>query len=81
MKANTAKDKVLLLLKGSSDYISGEELSQRMGITRSAIWKYIKSLRDEGYQIDSVTNKGYKLVDSNNVLNAIELEEGLQTKI
>ncbi len=80
MKANTAKDKVLLLLKGSSDYISGEELSQRMGITRSAIWKYIKSLRDEGYQIDSVTNKGYKLVDSNNVLNAIELEEGLQTK-
>lgn len=80
MKENYAKDKVLLLLKGSNDYISGEELSKRMGITRSAIWKYIKALRGEGYEIDSVTNKGYKLINSTGVLNAMELEEGLQTK-
>ena len=73
MKENYAKDKVLLLLKGSNDYISGEELSKRMGITRSAIWKYIKALRGEGYEIDSVTNKGYKLINSTGVLNAQDM--------
>jgi len=80
MRENSAREKVLLLLKNSNEYISGEELSRKMGMTRSAIWKYIKSLRSEGYQIDSVTNKGYKLIDSKNVMNAIELEDGLETK-
>lgn len=80
MKENNIKNKVLLILKESEDYISGEEISQRMGITRSAIWKYIKALRNEGYVIDSVTNKGYKLTDSNSVINEYELTDDLQTE-
>ncbi len=80
MKENNIKDKVLLMLKENDDYISGEEISQCMGITRSAIWKYIKTLRSEGYVIDSVTNKGYKLTDSSGVINEYELTNGLQTR-
>ena len=55
------KEKVLLLLK-EGEYISGEKLSEILGVSRTAIWKAINSLRDDGYEIDSVTNKGYKLV-------------------
>lgn len=57
------KEKVLLLLK-EGEYISGEKLSEILGVSRTAIWKAINSLRDDGYEIDSVTNKGYKLVKS-----------------
>lgn len=80
MKENSLKRKVLLLLKDSDDYISGEELSQILGITRSAIWKYIKALRNDGYVINSVTNRGYKLIDSSCVINDVELKNGLNTK-
>lgn len=80
MKENNMKNKILLLLKSNKDYISGEELSRMLGITRSAIWKYIKSLRADGYVIKSVTNRGYKLEDSSKVMNEIELSENLKTK-
>src|SRR5574344_1147475 len=73
------KDKILQQLKNSDDYVSGEELSKQLGITRSAIWKYIKALRAEGYEIASVTNRGYKLTDSTNVFNTTEVSYGLKT--
>ncbi|MFR3009092.1 MAG: HTH domain-containing protein [Pseudoruminococcus massiliensis] len=42
------KEKVLLLLK-EGEYISGEKLSEILGVSRTAIWKAINSLRDDGY--------------------------------
>lgn len=74
------KEKVLLLLK-EGEYISGERLSEILGVSRTAVWKAINSLRDDGYEIDSVTNKGYKLVKKTNVLNAGAISEGLNTKV
>ena len=74
------KEKVLLLLK-EGEYISGEKLSEILGVSRTAIWKAINSLRDDGYEIDSVTNKGYKLVKKPNVLNASTISEGLNVKV
>lgn len=74
------KEKVLLLLK-EGEYISGEKLSEILGVSRTAVWKAINSLRDDGYEIDSVTNKGYKLVKKPNVLNASTISEGLNVKV
>lgn len=68
------KEKILSALKNTDGYISGETLSRSLGVTRSAVWKYIDQLRKDGYQIDSVKNKGYRLendfdmVDSETVL-------------
>ena len=45
------------------EFISGEELSKKLGISRTAIWKHIKILKEEGYNIESVNKKGYRLVD------------------
>ena len=60
------------------DYISGELLSEMLGISRAAIWKHIKTLRAEGYEIHSVTNKGYALVTDSMSLNQPVLEELLE---
>lgn len=56
------EDELLTLLSETDGFISGEQLSDRLGITRSAVWKRINRLREKGYTIDSVTNKGYRLL-------------------
>lgn len=59
----STKDSVLKALEKSRDsFISGEELSGRLGVSRTAVWKAINSLREEGYTIEAVTNKGYMLM-------------------
>ena len=63
------KSKILKELKNADDYISGQQLCERLGVSRTAVWKHIKALRAEGYEIDSVTNKGYKLMMEPDLLN------------
>lgn len=73
------KDKILSLLKSADDYLSGESISGELGISRSAVWKHIQKLRDEGYQITSVTNKGYRLSHTPDIINETEILFGLRT--
>lgn len=73
------KEKVLFLLK-EGEYISGEKLSEILGVSRTAVWKAVNTLREEGYEIDSVTKKGYKLIKKPNVLNAAVIGDGLDVK-
>ena len=56
------KDTILSLLLQADDYLSGEEISQALGVSRTAIWKRMKTLRAEGYEIEAKTNSGYKLI-------------------
>ncbi|MDE7464672.1 MAG: biotin--[acetyl-CoA-carboxylase] ligase [Clostridiales bacterium] len=60
----TTKDEVIAVLSESGGYVSGEKISERLGISRTAINTAVKSLRAEGYVIDSSTNKGYALSHS-----------------
>ena len=56
------KERVLKALqKSKTEYISGEQLSTELGVSRAMIWKCVRALRQEGYQIDAVTNRGYAL--------------------
>lgn len=76
------KNKILDILKQNSDkFISGQMLSNELGITRTAIWKNIKSLKSSGYVISSVTNKGYRLMASPDILTYEEVKSGLKTKL
>ena len=59
-----SKQKILSLLNQSEGYLSGAEMSRQLGISRAAISKAVESLRQEGYEIDAVTNRGYKLLSS-----------------
>ena len=55
------REQVAALLAGSRDYLSGEEMSRVLGVTRAAVWKEIDALRKEGWPIQSSTRKGYRL--------------------
>ncbi|MBQ0064803.1 MAG: HTH domain-containing protein, partial [Firmicutes bacterium] len=57
----SAKQEVLKLLENHTDYLSGEEMAQQLNVSRAAIWKAIKKLQSEGYEIEGISNKGYKL--------------------
>lgn len=75
------KSKILEILEKKGNYVSGEEISKEIGISRAAIWKHIKKLRELGYEIDSKTNEGYKLIKSPEKQIEFELERLLDTKI
>ena len=61
----STKSLVLGLLKNSgSIFMSGQEIAQKLFVTRAAVWKAIKALEKDGYEIEAVTNKGYRIVES-----------------
>ena len=62
------KEQILEELLKTDGYLSGEELGRKMNCTRAAVSGIINKLRDEGYTIDSVTNRGYRLTGTPNVL-------------
>ena len=57
----TLKQKIFKMLLEEKEYISGEEISERLGVSRTAIWKHINSLKEDGYEIEAVPRKGYIL--------------------
>lgn len=74
------KYRILEELKSANGQaVSGEEISRKLGISRTAVWKHISKLRSEGYIIESQTNRGYKLTGSPDVLSMSELEPLLHT--
>ncbi len=76
------REKVLLKLKeNQSNFVSGEKLSECLGVSRTAVWKYVNELRKEGYVIEASPKKGYKLVPPVDLLNGYELGYKLDTDI
>lgn len=73
------KAEILALLRESNDYVSGQELCSRFGVTRSAVWKAVNQLKKEGYEIEAVQNRGYKLV-KDQVYGENELRSRIHTK-
>jgi BirA family biotin operon repressor/biotin-[acetyl-CoA-carboxylase] ligase len=76
------KDEILRLLRSSATgYLSGAELGSRLRVSRTAVWKHIKSLERDGYVIDAVPSKGYRLTFSPDILRISDVLQGLSTQI
>lgn len=73
------KEKILKLLSESDDYISGEKISQTLGVTRASVWKHIKALKEDGYEIDGISKKGYKLISTPDIISIFEINKYLKT--
>jgi BirA family transcriptional regulator, biotin operon repressor / biotin---[acetyl-CoA-carboxylase] ligase len=74
--------KVLQFLKAHQlEYLSGEDLSEVLKISRVAIWKHIKKIQSLGYKIESKQNLGYRLIDTTERPLPWEITEGLKTKV
>lgn len=74
------KAKILALLREREDYVSGQELCEGFGVSRTAVWKAIGQLKKEGYQIEAVQNRGYRLASKREVYGQHELESRMDTK-
>ena len=55
------KAELLKILRETEDYVSGQQLCDHFGVSRTAVWKVIRQLQEEGYQIEAVKNRGYLL--------------------
>lgn len=73
------KNDILSELFKSNDYISGEFIAEKYDKSRAAVWKAVKSLTKEGYSIDAVTNKGYKLFEDKNITSAQSIKSKMKT--
>ncbi|MGI6603616.1 MAG: biotin--[acetyl-CoA-carboxylase] ligase [bacterium] len=70
-----------LLSTPQNDYISGEQLSRALGVSRTAIWKYITELRNSGYVVEAQPRLGYRLVSRPDKLLPAEVRVGLRTRL
>ena len=74
------KGEILKLLKETDGYVSGQELCRRFGVSRTAVWKVMNQLKEEGYEIEAVRNRGYTLKGSADVLSAEEIMSSIHTE-
>ena len=75
------KTKILQALRQDSEvYISGQQLCEQFGVSRTAVWKAIKQLQEAGYEIEAVRNRGYRLLAVPDILSQSEIASQLHTK-
>lgn len=74
----SVKTELLSILEaGRERDLSGEEIASRLGVSRTSVWKAVKALREEGYQITAVNNRGYRLQETTDILSA----EGIRVEL
>ena len=69
-----------LLRKAGEAYMSGEEIAGQLGVSRTAVWKHVKELREAGYKIKSRSRSGYTLEETPDCLLPGEIKNGLRTR-
>lgn len=67
------KAEILAALREAEGYVSGQELCETFGVSRTAIWKAINQLKKDGYDIEAVQNKGYRILSSPDIMSENEL--------
>ena len=72
------KEEILYVLRGSGDYVSGEFLAEKLGVSRAAVWKHVHALIKDGYGIDVQQGRGYRLLTIPDRLYPSEVRYGLQ---
>lgn len=74
------KSRILNALRKQDGYVSGQELCREFEVSRTAIWKGINQLKEEGYVIEAVPRKGYRIVGYPDSVGKVELESRMETK-
>ena len=76
----TVREKALELL-ATGETVEGAQLARELGVSRNAVWKVMNSLRQNGYKIEAVPNRGYRLLSVPDRLNEAEIRRWLTTKV
>ncbi|WP_017687739.1 biotin--[acetyl-CoA-carboxylase] ligase [Paenibacillus sp. PAMC 26794] len=75
------EDLLHMLLNAEGRFVSGEEISRNLSISRTAVWKHVNKLRDMGYEFEAVSRKGYRLVTKPDSIDATGLQLALDTTV
>ncbi|WFR60476.1 biotin--[acetyl-CoA-carboxylase] ligase [Paenibacillus amylolyticus] len=75
------EDLLHMLLNAEGRFVSGEEISRHLSISRTAVWKHVNKLRDMGYEFEAVSRKGYRLVTKPDSIDATALQLALDTTV
>ena len=76
------RDEVLEFLReNQGGFVSGQDMSNACHVSRTAIWKHIKALRQKGYKIESYTKKGYRLLEEPDLLSPLVMKKLLNTDV
>ncbi|MGI6012536.1 MAG: biotin--[acetyl-CoA-carboxylase] ligase [Ruminococcus sp.] len=74
------KSEILKILRESSAYVSGQELCQKLGVSRTAVWKTIQQIKADGYEVEAAPNKGYRIAAApEDPLNESEIKSRLKS--
>lgn len=68
------------MLRAADGYVSGQQICDRFHVSRTAVWKVIEQLKEEGYEIEAVRRRGYHLTGSPDVMSKAEIESRIETK-
>lgn len=77
---NVRESALKTLAGANGKFVSGAQLADKIGVSRNAVWKAVKSLENEGFAIEAVSGKGYRISPENNVLSAEIISAGLKTQ-
>jgi BirA family transcriptional regulator, biotin operon repressor / biotin---[acetyl-CoA-carboxylase] ligase len=77
--ANSEELVLAFLAEAGDEFVSGEAISDKLGLTRAAVWKHVNALREQGYRIDAVPARGYRLAEVPDRLTPLELRPLLNT--
>lgn len=82
MKNPAPRETILSLFRQTPDgFVSGERISSTLGVSRTAVWKHIRNLRQAGYLIEAIPSRGYQLLRSPDVLMPESIQAGLESKL
>lgn len=78
----TSRDQILSLFRRKGgDFLSGQEISQALNISRAAVWKQVEQLRELGFEIEARRSRGYRLIKGPDLLLVSDIEDGLVGEI
>ena len=75
------KEELLSLLRERNGYVSGQELCTHFGVSRTAVWKAVNRLKEAGYEIEAVPNKGYRILSCPDSVAAVEVSSLMETEV
>lgn len=78
--SDSMKVQILRLLREAPEFISGQQLCEQLHVSRTAIWKVMNQLKEEGYEVEAVRNKGYRLMESPDITTEEELSSQMDTR-
>lgn len=74
------KTRLLRILRETKEYVSGQQLCEFFGVSRTAVWKIICQLKEEGYEIEAVKNRGYRIKNTPDIMTSQEILSRLHSK-